>query len=160
LAVQDDRILSVCTSLLNSFATDLYASRDSRARTRWLQRRTQFLPRNASSACNDDSFFFSLSHHSLQHSQHSRPRPQQRHRRLKRLRLALTRTPCSDSPPGPPTAPPPVTTTTFKTHLRHIFTRAPHHATPPVVDVPFAKDKEVRLFDLTIPLSSMSDGDI
>ncbi|KIK40125.1 hypothetical protein CY34DRAFT_807490 [Suillus luteus UH-Slu-Lm8-n1] len=87
----------------------------------------------------EPSFF----HGMHQHSQHSRPRPQQRRSRLKRLRLALTRTPRPDPPPVPPTAPPPVTTTnTLKTHIRHIFTRAPHHATPPVVDVPFTKAKE------------------
>ncbi|KAG1785738.1 uncharacterized protein HD556DRAFT_1539905 [Suillus plorans] len=32
--------------------------------------------------------------------------------------------------------------TTIKTHLRHLFSRSPHHATPPVVDVPFTKAKE------------------
>ncbi|KIK35888.1 hypothetical protein CY34DRAFT_553156 [Suillus luteus UH-Slu-Lm8-n1] len=78
-----------------------------------------------------------------QHSQHSRPRPQQRHRRLKRLGLALTRTPHSAHPPVPTTTPSPITTTnTFKTYLRHTFARPPHHATPPVVDVPFAQGKE------------------
>ncbi|KAG2742064.1 WD40 repeat-like protein [Suillus brevipes Sb2] len=75
-----------------------------------------------------------------QHSQNSRPRHQQRYRRLKRLRLTLMRTPHPAPPPVPPTAPPPVTTTTtFKTHLRHLFTWPSHHATPPVVDVPFAQ---------------------
>jgi hypothetical protein len=55
----------------------------------------------------------------------------------------------------------PVTTTnTFKTHLRHIFARPPHHATPLVVDVSFAKGKEVRPVDLTIPLSWISHSDI
>ncbi|KAG2753003.1 hypothetical protein P692DRAFT_20723787, partial [Suillus brevipes Sb2] len=74
-------------------------------------------------------------------SQNPRPRPQQRHRRLKRLRLAITRTPRSAPPPVPPTTTPPVAVaTSFKTHLRHIFTRPPHHATPPAVDVAFAQD--------------------
>ncbi|KAG2747727.1 hypothetical protein P692DRAFT_20835019 [Suillus brevipes Sb2] len=64
----------------------------------------------------------------------------QRHRRLKRLRLALTRSPRSAPSPASPTTPPTVTVaTSFKTHLRHIFTRPPQHATPPVVDVPFAQ---------------------
>ncbi|KAG1851014.1 hypothetical protein C8R48DRAFT_676619 [Suillus tomentosus] len=45
--------------------------------------------------------------------------------------------------PAPPTTSPPVAvTTTIKTHLRHLFSRSPHHATPPVVDVPFTKAKE------------------
>lgn len=45
-------------------------------------------------------------------------------------------------PPVLPTASPPVTATTFfKTHLRRLFTRPPHHATPPV-EVSFAKGKE------------------
>ncbi|KAG2338712.1 WD40 repeat-like protein [Suillus weaverae] len=78
-----------------------------------------------------------------QHSQISRPRPQQRSGRLKKLRDAMTRTPRSAPPPVPPTAPPPVAAaTTFKSHLRHLFTLSPHHATPPVVNVPFAKGKE------------------
>jgi len=54
-------------------------------------------------------------------------------------------TPASPTTPSPPTTPPPVTAaTTFGTQLRHLFTRPPHHATPLVVDVPFAKAKEVR----------------
>jgi hypothetical protein len=88
-----------------------------------------------------------------QHSQISQPRPQQRHGRLKRLRLAMTRiphsapspapTPASPTIPSPPTTPAPVTAArTFRTQLRHLFTRPPHHATPLVVDVPFAKAKE------------------
>lgn len=56
-----------------------------------------------------------------------------------RLRLAMMR-PLSVSPPVPSTTPPP--STSFKTHLRYLFTRPPHHATPPVVDVPFAQGKE------------------
>ncbi|KAG2737746.1 hypothetical protein P692DRAFT_201574491 [Suillus brevipes Sb2] len=80
---------------------------------------------------------FSLSHCSLQHSQNSRPRPQQR---LQKLRLAMTRILRLASPSAPPTTSPPVAiATSFKTYLRHIFTRPPRHATPPVVDVPFAK---------------------
>jgi hypothetical protein len=146
---------------LNYFGTDLYAGGDPGARTSWLQCRTQFLPRNASSACNSRSFFFSLSHHSLQHSQNSRPQPQQHHRRLTKLRLTLTRSPHSAPPPVPPTTLPPITTTnTFKTHLQHIFARPPHHAMPPVVDVPFAKGKEVRPVDFTITVSWMSDDDL
>ncbi|KAG1771223.1 hypothetical protein EDD22DRAFT_948013 [Suillus occidentalis] len=52
----------------------------------------------------------------------------------------MTRTPRPAPSPASPTTPPPVTVaTSFKTHLRHIFTRPPQHATPPVVDVPFAQ---------------------
>lgn len=52
----------------------------------------------------------------------------------------MTRTLRSAPPPAPPTTSPPVTvTTSFKTHLRHIFTRPSYHATPPVVDVAFAQ---------------------
>ncbi|KAG2043683.1 hypothetical protein BDR03DRAFT_1005688 [Suillus americanus] len=78
------------------------------------------------------------------HSQISQPRPSQRPGHLKKLELAMTRTPRSDPPPIPPTTPPPVatTTTTFRTHLRHLYTRPPHHATPPVVEAPFALGKE------------------
>jgi hypothetical protein len=62
------------------------------------------------------------------------------------IRLAVTRTPHSAPPPILPITPPPVAaTTTFGTHLRHLYTRPPHHATPLVVEVPFAKGKEVRL---------------
>ncbi|KAG1863564.1 hypothetical protein DFJ58DRAFT_839088 [Suillus subalutaceus] len=80
-----------------------------------------------------------------QHSQASKPRPQQRHGRLKRLKLAMTRSPHPPPPPvaAPPTTPPPVAAdTTFRTHLRHLFARSSHHATSPVVDVPFTKAKE------------------
>jgi hypothetical protein len=160
--VQDDRILDVCTTFLQYVATDCHIGRDPWARARWLRRRAQFLLRNASSACHSESFS-SFSHHSLQYSQNSesRPRPQQHHMRLKRLRLALTRSTHSDPPPAPPTTPPPITTSnTLKTHLWHIFTRPPQHTTPPVVDVPFAKGKEVRLIYFTIPLSWMSNGHI
>ncbi|KAG1870530.1 hypothetical protein C8R48DRAFT_760617 [Suillus tomentosus] len=73
----------------------------------------------------------------------SSPRLQQRPGRLKRLRLAMTRRPREAPAPAPPTTSPPVAvTTTIKTHLRHLFTRSPHRATTPVVDVPFAKAKE------------------
>ncbi|KAG1812579.1 uncharacterized protein BJ212DRAFT_1578759 [Suillus subaureus] len=78
-----------------------------------------------------------------QYSQNFLPRPQQRPRRLKRLRLAITRTPHSAPPPVSPTIAPPVAAAAaLKTHLRHLFTRPPHHAIPPVVEVPFAKGKE------------------
>ncbi|KAG1887519.1 WD40-repeat-containing domain protein [Suillus fuscotomentosus] len=80
-----------------------------------------------------------------QHSQISRPRVQQRPGRLKRFRLAMARRP-QEAPaptPAPPTTSPPVTvTTTIKTHLRHLFSRSPHHVTPPVVEVPFAQGRQ------------------
>ncbi|KAG2054567.1 WD40 repeat-like protein [Suillus hirtellus] len=85
----------------------------------------------------------------------SRPRLQQRPERLKRLRLAMTRrpqeaptpapAPLATSPPVAATSPPvaaAATTTTFKTHLRHLFTLPLHHATQPVVDVPFAQGRQ------------------
>ncbi|KAG2121698.1 hypothetical protein BD769DRAFT_991283 [Suillus cothurnatus] len=75
-----------------------------------------------------------------QHSQISQPRPQQRHGRLKRLGLAMTRIPHSPVPSD--ISPPVAATTTFRTHLRDLFTRPPHHAMPLVVDVSFAKGKE------------------
>ncbi|KAG1774407.1 hypothetical protein EV702DRAFT_534642 [Suillus placidus] len=96
-----------------------------------------------------------------QHAQISRPRPQQRLGRLKRLRLAMTKTPRSAPPPAPASAPgqgqgpgpapthaPPTTTpsaavpTTITAWLGNLFTRLPHHAAPPIVDVPFAQGKE------------------
>ncbi|KAG2055840.1 hypothetical protein BDR06DRAFT_316647 [Suillus hirtellus] len=80
-----------------------------------------------------------ISHHSLQHSQISRSRPQQRPGRLKRLRLAMTRTPRSVPLPVPPTT----TAAAFKTYLRHLFTWLPHHGGPPVVNVPFAQGRQV-----------------
>jgi hypothetical protein len=83
--------------------------------------------------------FLHFLHSSLQHSQISRPRPQQRPGRLKKLRLAMMK-----SPPPPTTRPPVAAATTFKTNLRHLFTRPPHHTKPPIVDVSFAKGKEVR----------------
>ncbi|KAG1836928.1 hypothetical protein C8R48DRAFT_766335 [Suillus tomentosus] len=74
-----------------------------------------------------------------------KPRVQQRSGRLKRFRLATARRP-QEAPaptPAPPTTSPPVAvTTTIKTHLRHLFSRSPHHVTPPVVDVSFGKAKE------------------
>ncbi|KAG2053269.1 WD40 repeat-like protein [Suillus hirtellus] len=89
--------------------------------------------------------YLNFFHGTHQHSQISRPRVQERPRRLKRFRLATARRP-QEAPapaPTPPTASPPVAvTTTIKTHLRHLFSRSPHHATPPVVDVPFTKAQE------------------
>jgi hypothetical protein len=85
----------------------------------------------------------SLAHNSLQHSQISRPGLQQRPGRLKRLGLAMTRRP-QEAPAPPTTSPPVAVTTTIKTHLRHLFSRSPHHATPPVVEVPFAQGRQVR----------------
>ncbi|KAG2051196.1 WD40 repeat-like protein [Suillus hirtellus] len=75
--------------------------------------------------------------------QSSGPRLQQRAGRLKRLGLAMTRMPQSLPAPAPPaTSPPVATTTTFKTHIRRLFTLPLHHATPPVVDVPFAQGRQ------------------
>jgi hypothetical protein len=80
----------------------------------------------------------------MQENSHvSGPQPQQRPGRFKRVRLALTRNPRPAPAPASPTSPPPVgVATTLRTHLRHLFTRPPHHAIPPVVNVPFAKAKE------------------
>ncbi|KAG2108627.1 uncharacterized protein F5147DRAFT_760873 [Suillus discolor] len=78
----------------------------------------------------------------------SGPRFQQRAGRLghlKRLRLAMTRrfqSVPTPAPAPPATSPPVATTTTFKTYLRRIFTLPLHHATPPVVDVPFAQGRQ------------------
>ncbi|KAG1829224.1 hypothetical protein DFJ58DRAFT_918494 [Suillus subalutaceus] len=71
--------------------------------------------------------------------EYSRPRPQQRPGRLKRIKLALMKSPRPAPAPAPPTTPPVAVATTFKTHLRHLFTRPPHDTIPPVVDVPFAQ---------------------
>jgi tetratricopeptide (TPR) repeat protein len=79
------------------------------------------------------------------HPQISRPRPQQRPGRFKKLKLAMTKSPRSDPPPAPApptTRPSPAAPATFKTQLRHLFTRQSDHATPPVVDVAFAQAKE------------------
>ncbi|KAG2126788.1 uncharacterized protein EDB93DRAFT_1257432 [Suillus bovinus] len=74
------------------------------------------------------------------HGMHQRPG------HLKRLELAIARKRQSAPAPIPPTTSPPVAlTTTFKTHLQHLFTQLPHHATPPVIDVPFAQGKEYFL---------------
>ncbi|KAG1851010.1 hypothetical protein C8R48DRAFT_764358 [Suillus tomentosus] len=72
-----------------------------------------------------------------------KPGLQQRPGRLKKLGLAMTRRPQEAPAPAPPTTSPPVAvTTTIKTHLRHLFSRSPHHATPPVVEVPFAQGRQ------------------
>jgi hypothetical protein len=88
-------------------------------------------------------FRFSLIHS----SQHSRPQPQQRLGHLIRLRHAVMRIPPTARPPAPTPAPtttsPPAST--FKTLVRHLFTRPPDRAMPPVVEVPFAKGREVCL---------------
>ncbi|KIK31952.1 hypothetical protein CY34DRAFT_19412 [Suillus luteus UH-Slu-Lm8-n1] len=73
-----------------------------------------------------------------EYSRTSRLRPQSRIGRLKRFRLAMTRSE-KNPPPAPPITAPPVTTTALKTHLRHLFTWLPHHTTPPAVDVHFAQ---------------------
>ncbi|KAG2033822.1 hypothetical protein BDR03DRAFT_966581, partial [Suillus americanus] len=89
-----------------------------------------------------------------QHSQISRPRPQRRHGRLKRLQLAMTKTPRSApllpsaSAPAPAPAPTPITPpstiapTTLTARLGNLFAWRSDHTTSPVVDVPFAKGKE------------------
>ncbi|KIK37622.1 hypothetical protein CY34DRAFT_15599 [Suillus luteus UH-Slu-Lm8-n1] len=69
-----------------------------------------------------------------------KPQPQQQSGRPKKIRLAMTRTPRPAPSPASPTTPPPVTVaTSFKNQLRHIFTRPPQHAMPPVVDVPLRR---------------------
>jgi thiamine pyrophosphokinase len=82
-------------------------------------------------------------HEMHQYPHISRPRPQQRPGRLKRLKLAMKRTSRSAHPPVPPTTPLPVpVATTFKTHLRHLFNWTTRHATPPFVNVPFAQGRQ------------------
>jgi hypothetical protein len=72
----------------------------------------------------------------------------------------MTRTPRPAPSPASPTTPPPVTVaTSFKIQLRHIFTRPLQHATPPVVDVPFAQGLQVRPVEF-YDLSWMSDAHI
>ncbi|KAG1816475.1 uncharacterized protein BJ212DRAFT_1354986 [Suillus subaureus] len=54
----------------------------------------------------------------------------------------MMRTPRSaprPAPVAPTTLLPVATATTFRTHLRHLFNRPPHHATPPVIDVFYAQ---------------------
>ncbi|KAG2032269.1 hypothetical protein BDR03DRAFT_54793 [Suillus americanus] len=87
----------------------------------------------------------SLTHSSLQHPQISRPQPQQRPGRFKKLRLAVTKNPRSGPPPAPApptTLPPAVAPATFKSQLRHLLTWRSDHAAPPVVDVAFAQARE------------------
>jgi hypothetical protein len=141
-------------SFLQIFTTDRYPGRDSRARSRWLRCQTLFLPWNASSACNIGFFFFSLSHHLLQHSQISRPRPQQRHRRLKRLRRALTRSPHSapSASPAPPTTSPPITTTTSLAHRWRDFL---HSSTQPNTPQSIPLEPRRRNFNLLRGSSSI-----
>ncbi|KAG2363124.1 hypothetical protein BDR07DRAFT_953451 [Suillus spraguei] len=64
-----------------------------------------------------------------QHSQVSRPRPQQRPGRLKRLRFPMARA-ARAAPPAAPTTPPPTAAaaTTFKAQIRHLFARSPRRA--------------------------------
>ncbi|KAG2032268.1 hypothetical protein BDR03DRAFT_54605 [Suillus americanus] len=106
----------------------------------------------------------SLLHRSLQHPQISRPRPQQRPGRFKKLRLAVTRSSRSGFPPAPAPAPAPPTTlpptaapTTFKAQLRHLFTWRSDNSALPVVDVPFAQAKEVRSVDAYHSLQCLMD---
>ncbi|KAG0694430.1 hypothetical protein DFH29DRAFT_1083836, partial [Suillus ampliporus] len=79
------------------------------------------------------------------HSQTSSQRPQQRPGCLKRLRLAVTRTPRPAPPPAPPTtqssttAPP-----TFQARLRHLLTSQPENAAPHVVDVAYAQGSRAQ----------------
>ncbi|KAG1784457.1 uncharacterized protein HD556DRAFT_232865 [Suillus plorans] len=88
----------------------------------------------------EPNFFYEMH----QYSQISRPRLQQRAGRLKRLKFAMTkRLQSVPAPaPAPPATSPPVATTTFKTHIRRLFTLPLHHATPPVVDVPYAQGRQ------------------
>jgi tetratricopeptide (TPR) repeat protein len=96
--------------------------------------------------CNTEPNFHGIH----QHPQISQPRPQQRPGRLKRLRLAMTRTPRSAPPPAPaptsaPTSAPPTTPPsaaapiTITSRLRSLFPWRSDHAGPPVIDVPFAQ---------------------
>ncbi|KAG2129580.1 hypothetical protein DEU56DRAFT_492779 [Suillus clintonianus] len=92
---------------------------------------------------------FSLTCHSLQHPQTSRPRPQERPGLFEKLRLAMTRNlhpvppPAPAPTPAPPTAlPPAAAPTTFTGHVRHLFTWRPDHTAPPVVEVSFAQGRK------------------
>ncbi|KAG2354024.1 hypothetical protein BDR07DRAFT_1431077, partial [Suillus spraguei] len=67
-----------------------------------------------------------------QHSQVSRPRPQQRPGRLKRLRFPMAKAARAAPPPAPTTPPPVAAATTFKAQIRHLFTQSPHRATLPL----------------------------
>jgi hypothetical protein len=81
-----------------------------------------------------------------QHSQISRPRPQQRHGRLKRLRLAMTRIPRpapqpAPTPVSPTTSSPTAAPTAITTRLGNLFHRRSDRAGPRVVDVAYAQGR-------------------
>ncbi|KAG2113800.1 uncharacterized protein F5147DRAFT_34215 [Suillus discolor] len=98
------------------------------------------IPGQEQDGYNAEPNFFHGMH---QHSRNFQLRPQQRHERLKKLRIAMTRVPRSPRPLVRSTTSPPVAaTTTFKTYLRRLFTMPLHHATPPVIDVPFAQGRQ------------------
>ncbi|KAG2336575.1 hypothetical protein BDR05DRAFT_993324 [Suillus weaverae] len=84
--------------------------------------------------------------------EHPRTQPQQHLGHLKRFKRAVTRSPPTVHPPAPapPTVSPPAST--FKTLVRHLFTRPPDRAMPPVVDVPFAKGRETLIFPNRTPI--------
>ncbi|KAG0709136.1 hypothetical protein DFH29DRAFT_215757 [Suillus ampliporus] len=91
--------------------------------------------------------------------QTSGPRPQKHLGRLKRLKLAVTRTPR----PAPAPAPAPPTTQssatappTFQARIRHLLTSRPKNATPHIVDVPYAQGREVRSVEVYHCVSDVS----